>query len=572
MITLRPPQAEAIEATFKAWSEGITSGIIKLPPGVGKTIAALEIAKRVNGRTLWLAHTNELIEQPMRALRQVWPGVIPGVVKAERNEYGRDFVFASIQSAWRPGRLENLKNFDLVICDEARLSMSRIWQQVLKQTGCLDGETKLLGLDATPERNDGIALDLTYQKIFYDMQLTEAIAGGHLVPPHIVERPIDVDLDKIKTKGNDFDGGELDAALLEANIVDEVVDAFLEECKDLKTMIYTVSVKQAHLIADKLAGLGINSKAVSGETDKGIRAKALADYKKGTLQVLVNVYVFSMGFDEPTMEALIDAAPTQSKSNYLQKITRVLRTCDEIGKTVGKIICMTGSSARHTVVQAPVIFGTLATYDNEKSQAQAATLESKEKHRIDVLKRQLEGVKQMRKSALRWVDAGESRWAINLGDAGTVRLVPVRDLFRLEVFGRNGGQGIEELSRVVDRALALGIAEDYVRRANTKFGTKGAWWESEPATEKQISALRKWGITIPENCTKGQATDLMTAKKANNPWNAPATETQLKAIKRMTGKVPRSQSANRLSISASTCTVNDSSIASYSSLRYSSFS
>ena len=536
MLTLRPPQAAAIEAAFSAWEKGITSGIIQLPPGVGKTIAAIEIAKRINGRTLWLAHTNELIEQPMRALRQVWPGVVPGVVKAERNEYGRDFVFASIQSAWRPGRIEYLKNFDLVICDEARLSASRTWQMVLKQTGCLDGETKLLGLDATPERNDGIALDLTYQKIFYQMQLTEAIAAGHLVPPHIIDRKINVDLDKVKIKGNDFDGGELDAALLEGNIVDEVAAAFMDECRDLKTMIYTVSVKQAHLIADKLTSLGINAKAISGETDKGVRARALADYKKGTIQVLVNVYVFTMGFDEPTMQALIDAAPTKSKPNYLQKVTRVLRTCDAIGKTVGKIICMSGSSSRHTVIQAPVIFGTMATYADPKKKAEAVSLEAQEAHNISVLKRQLEGVQAMRKSTLRWIDAGDNKWALDAGSAGMLKLIPDGDLFRIEVSGRI--QAIEELSGPVERELALGIAEDYIRRADVKIANRGAWWESDPATEKQIGALRKWGVNVPENCTKWQATDLMTQKKASNPWNDAASEKQKAAVKRMTGAVP----------------------------------
>ena len=68
----------------------------------------------------------------------------------------------------------------------------------------------------------------------------------------MVQRPIRVDLDKVKTTGGDFNEGALDMALLEADIVGKVCDAVNELARDKKAIIFTVSVKQAELIAERL--------------------------------------------------------------------------------------------------------------------------------------------------------------------------------------------------------------------------------------------------------------------------------------------------------------------------------
>ena len=117
MIHLRPYQEEANDAFMAAVARGQKRNMVVLPTGCGKTITGLALAKQIGGRILWIAHREELISQPIKALRTVWPEIRPGVVKAERNEWARDFVFASVQSAWRPQRLDKLKGFDLVVVD-----------------------------------------------------------------------------------------------------------------------------------------------------------------------------------------------------------------------------------------------------------------------------------------------------------------------------------------------------------------------------------------------------------------------------------------------------------------------
>ena len=81
-----------------------------------KTICFAEIARRLNRKTLILAHREELIEQSCAKIGQVWSGVDIVVVKAERHEIEKQVMVASIQSLYRD-RLETLPPTGLLITE-----------------------------------------------------------------------------------------------------------------------------------------------------------------------------------------------------------------------------------------------------------------------------------------------------------------------------------------------------------------------------------------------------------------------------------------------------------------------
>ncbi len=156
MIALRHYQEKGAAAFFAAVRSGRRRSLIVLPTGTGKTVMGLEIAKRAGGRCLWLAHRDELITQPLRALRAVWPEIRGGVVKASQNQFRAQVVFASIQTACRDARLEQLAEagFDLIVVDEAHHATASTYKQVLEYFGVFAGNTRklLVGFTATPKR------------------------------------------------------------------------------------------------------------------------------------------------------------------------------------------------------------------------------------------------------------------------------------------------------------------------------------------------------------------------------------------------------------------------------------
>jgi superfamily II DNA or RNA helicase len=91
------------------------------------TVVFVNLAREMGVRTLILAHRDELIEQAASRVREWWPDVDLGIVKAEQDGTDALVVVASVQTLCRPKRLARLlaptllgdaAGFGLVICDE----------------------------------------------------------------------------------------------------------------------------------------------------------------------------------------------------------------------------------------------------------------------------------------------------------------------------------------------------------------------------------------------------------------------------------------------------------------------
>ena len=123
-MKLRPYQEEAVRAVEAAWEKGIQRPLIAMATGSGKTVVAIELIRRQtskNGNTaMILAHRDELINQAVEKIELCWPEAAMeiGVIKAERNEFGRRISVASVQSLSRQNRLARAVAQHLLVTDE----------------------------------------------------------------------------------------------------------------------------------------------------------------------------------------------------------------------------------------------------------------------------------------------------------------------------------------------------------------------------------------------------------------------------------------------------------------------
>ncbi len=514
----------AIEASIAATMQ---RQLIVLSTGLGKTITGLALAKRLGGRALWLAHTEELVLQPERACGLVWPEVSRGVVKAERNEYMRHMVFASIQTAQREERAERLaqQGFEFVVVDEAHHALSDGYRYLLNKLGCFTpGGPKLLGLTATPERGDNGALDEVFEGVVFQMGIKSAIDGGYLVPPRVVERRINIDLDAIAVSRGDYGQTALNKALLQANIVEEIVAGYEEHIAgQRKTLIFVISIEQAELVSKALCARGYRFASVSGETPREDRRRILARLKSGELQGIANCMVLTEGFDEPSVDAIVLARPTQSKPLLIQKVGRGLRLFPN--KQDCLVLDMVGVSKRNTLVQAAVIFGEKEESEEERNtQKPLDMFTDPEAYWLARLQAQIGGVKGAPRSKLHWVPDGNGGWLLAAAEFGTVRMVAApEELWLVDVVGCREGPSYQQLSDApVDMGTAQALADDYVRRVSRTLTARKTKWREGGATEKQAAFLKRAGIDAT-GLTKGTAADLMTqeiAKREAEPASA----------------------------------------------------
>jgi superfamily II DNA or RNA helicase len=320
--TLRPYQADAIAAVERE-HETRRSTLLVLPTGTGKTVVFAELVRRAiarGGRALVLAHREELLDQAANKLREV--GVIASIEQADRRAtLATGCVVASVQSLQRK-RLERFARdaFDLVIPDEAHHAPAKTYRNVLDHFAT----AKILGVTATADRCDGKALGEIFESVAFSYDMRQAIRDGWLVP--IRARRVlvgDLDLSSIRSHHGDFDQGQLAQVLADEKILHAVVPPLLELAGTRKTLVFGVDVAHAHALAAMLNRYRpACAIAVDGSASTAERNAALALWRRGQFQFLVNCALFTEGFDEPECACVAMARPTQSRALYTQMLGR----------------------------------------------------------------------------------------------------------------------------------------------------------------------------------------------------------------------------------------------------------
>lgn len=208
-MELKPRQLEAFDAVFSALDRGVDRQLVALPTGVGKTVLAAHVAKQFN-KVLFLAHRQELIAQTARTMAIVDPDRTQGRIEQGSHDLGSAFTIAMLPTVYR--RLDRIPpdSFDCIILDEAHHACSKTFREVLDHF-----QPRLrLGLTATPERLDGLALSNLFSEISYSMTLADAVTENYLVPPSAIQCLTSVNISAVHTRGGDLAEDEL-AALVD---------------------------------------------------------------------------------------------------------------------------------------------------------------------------------------------------------------------------------------------------------------------------------------------------------------------------------------------------------------------
>src|SRR5256886_14190117 len=155
-LTPRPYQYEAVAALLAATARGVHWPLLVLPTGTGKTIVFALLVQRRRGRSLILAHRDELIQQAVEKLRLVDPTLALGVVQATRDEHTAPVVVASVQTLSRRTRLTRLvSDFQTIVIDEAHHAPAPTYRRILEYCRAWRADGPLVGGGTAPPRPGG---------------------------------------------------------------------------------------------------------------------------------------------------------------------------------------------------------------------------------------------------------------------------------------------------------------------------------------------------------------------------------------------------------------------------------
>ena len=335
---LRPYQVDAlagVRETLKTYA----SCVCVLPTGMGKTtVAATLMNEWEGGNCLFLAHTRELVDQAAARLAGELgykPIVEMGIRGGDEGMFyqGGMVVVGSVQSMLTDRRLAKYERhpFDLIVIDECHRAVAAGYRKVVNFFTAKNPTCKAVGLTATPNRADGVALGLAFEEVGYTCQIGEAINGGWLVP--VRERAVVVSDVEIggTSRTNEFGERDFSDSAVEEVMADEealhrTAVPLVHEAGGRPTLVFCATVRHAHELAaviDRYApGLAA---AVDGQTPADQRAALIGQFAAGQLQYLVNCQLFTEGFDAPNCACVAIARPTRSVGRYTQMVGRGLR-------------------------------------------------------------------------------------------------------------------------------------------------------------------------------------------------------------------------------------------------------
>lgn len=327
---------EAILNDIQAEREaGENKHLIIAATGTGKTMISAFDYKRFKGerkdfpRLLFVAHREEILKQAHESFRQVLrDGNFGELIKGGVEQRSSDHLFCTVQS-WNSRNFSELDadHFEYVVLDEAHHASASSYRRLIEHVR----PKCLLGLTATPERNDGKDIRDDFGAYTHEIRLPEAIERALLCPFHYygIGDVASVDYSKIEWKSGRYESGQL-RGLIEDNesragwVLNQTIE-HVADVRDVRGLGFCVSVKHAQNMAAFLSEYGIPALALHGESANEERQDAQRRLGDREINFIFTCDLYNEGVDLPFLDTVLFLRPTESLTVFLQQLGRGLR-------------------------------------------------------------------------------------------------------------------------------------------------------------------------------------------------------------------------------------------------------
>jgi len=320
-ISLHDHQHEALAALAAMRQEGKTIGLLYHATGTGKTVVAIEDARRIGGRTLFLAHRHPLVKQAARQFTELWPDADVGLFTGAGRDPDAFNIVATVQSISKQLKTFRPTDFSYIIVDEAHHATAETYRRVL----AFFRPKFVLGLSATPDRADGQTSLELFRDYVHRLDLKTAVEMGQLVPIRCFRVQTNVDLTRVRFNQVQYRREDLEERIVVPDRDRLIIETYQNYVPGKKAVIFCVNVRHAKQVAERFCTQGIAAAAVSGGMSRQDREAHLEGFHTGQLRVLCACDILNEGWDCPDIEALFMARPTLSKVVYLQQLGRGTR-------------------------------------------------------------------------------------------------------------------------------------------------------------------------------------------------------------------------------------------------------
>ena len=335
-INLYSYQEKAVKAILKE-----KNGVVVMPCGAGKSETALEAVSRIGGRTLWLTHTQDLMNQSMNRAKSRLniDSKTFGTITGGRVNIGESLTFATVQTMSKIDLSQYHSTWDAIVCDECHHccgSPTRV-TQFYKVMNSLRARYKI-GLTATPKRADGLEQSMfaLLGDIICEIDKSEVAHTTCPIEVHGVKTGYTPDYDVVLDGDGTINYTQLVDDLTQNNERFEFIKNMIPT--DKPTIVLANRVEYLKRLNDEygersicLSGMGQSKRA------KAERKEALRKLNDGELNCIFATYQLAKeGLDCPNLRCIVFATPEKNETTVTQAVGRVGRKAE--GKDKGIVI------------------------------------------------------------------------------------------------------------------------------------------------------------------------------------------------------------------------------------------
>jgi superfamily II DNA or RNA helicase/HKD family nuclease len=330
LIVPNEMQRGALEAIALVRANGKDRALVISATGTGKTIlSALDVRSVNPERLLFVAHREQILDRAMREYRRVLGGPESdfGKLAGSTRQLDRRFLFATVQTLSRADLLESIdaNTFDYVLIDEVHRAGASSFGRVLEHFR----PKFLLGMTATPERNDDINIfELFDYNVPYEIRLNAALELEMLAPFHYYGVADITFEDGLTTT---------EATALSQLVATERVDYIVDALHTYghagvapRGLIFCSRKSEAHALSEelnkrRLRGSTLRTVALTGEDSIESREAVVERLEAGEIDYILTVDIFNEGVDIPSVNQVVMLRQTQSSIVFVQQLGRGLR-------------------------------------------------------------------------------------------------------------------------------------------------------------------------------------------------------------------------------------------------------
>ncbi len=346
-IALRPHQQELKSAIYHEYNQGHRKVIAMASCGFGKTFLSASIihdavAKGI--RCIFSVPTLTLCDQAFIEMGKA--GLDCGIIQSDNyyTDYSKPVQILSIQtlaSQLKRGnkaeifQLEQYFKDVFYVQDECHIQFKAAkWLMDHTSKQCL-------GVSGSPWSK---GLGLIYDSLVSAKNVRWLIENGYL-SKYTAYSHYQPDMKNVPTNANGDYSLKATGEKYTPKIIGSIVGEWERLAKGRQTLLFTSRVVDAERFAKEFRDAGYSAVAVSGIMDNEDCKAEINRFRNHEVTIICSVDKLSVGLDVTDIGAIIDARPTKSKMNLVQRLFRGMRI--HPGKEDVILIDSAGNFTRH---------------------------------------------------------------------------------------------------------------------------------------------------------------------------------------------------------------------------------